>query len=75
VISETPTVSQLSQVNLASGRACLYSGCAGGIHIGIGLAIESCRRSIAALNAIGGDDPARVHLKSDLPRMKRRALL
>jgi cytochrome c biogenesis protein CcdA len=28
-----------------------------------------------ALNAIGGDDPARVHLKSDLPRMKRRAML
>ena len=28
-----------------------------------------------ALNAIGGDDPAKVHLKSDLPRMKRRAVL
>jgi hypothetical protein len=27
------------------------------------------------LNAIGGDNPARVHLKSDLPRLKQRAVL
>jgi len=27
------------------------------------------------LNAIGGDDPARGHLKTDLPRLKQRAVL
>jgi cytochrome c biogenesis protein CcdA len=75
VITETPTVSQLSQViSQAVAPAFILAALAAFISVLI-LRMNRVVDRSQALNAIGGDDPARVHLKSDLPRMKRRALL
>jgi cytochrome c biogenesis protein CcdA len=75
VISETPTVSQLSQViSQAVAPAFILGALAAFISVLI-LRMNRVVDRSQALNAIGGDDPARVHLKTDLPRMKRRALL
>jgi cytochrome c biogenesis protein CcdA len=75
VITETPTVSQLSQViSQAVAPAFILGALAAFISVLI-LRMNRVVDRSQTLNAIGGDDPARVHLKSDLPRMKRRALL
>jgi cytochrome c biogenesis protein CcdA len=75
VITETPTVSQLSQViSQAVAPAFILGALAAFISVLI-LRMNRVVDRSQALNAIGGDDPARVHLKSDLPRMKRRAML
>jgi hypothetical protein len=75
VITETPTVSQLSQViSQAVAPAFILGALAAFISVLI-LRMNRVVDRSQTLNAIGGDDPARVHLKSDLPRMKRRAAL
>jgi cytochrome c biogenesis protein CcdA len=75
VITETPTVSQLSQViSQAVAPAFILGALAAFISVLI-LRMNRVVDRSQTLNAIGGDDPARVHLKSDLPRMKRRAML
>jgi Protein of unknown function (DUF2721) len=75
VITETPTVSQLSQViSQAVAPAFILGALAAFISVLI-LRMNRVVDRSQMLNAIGGDDPARVHLKTDLPRMKRRAML
>jgi uncharacterized membrane protein YgcG len=75
VISETPSVSQLSQV---ISQAIAPAFLLGALAAFISLLILRMNRVVdrsQALNAIGGDDPARVHLKTDLPRLKQRSVL
>jgi uncharacterized membrane protein YgcG len=75
LITDTPSVSQLSQV---ISQAVAPAFILGALAAFISLLILRLNRVVdrsQALNAIGGDDPARVHLKSDLPRLKRRAVL
>lgn len=75
MITETPTVSQLSQViSQAVAPAFILGALAAFISVLV-LRLNRVVDRSQALNAIGGDDPAKVHLKSDLPRMKRRAVL
>jgi hypothetical protein len=72
---DTPSVSQLSQV---IAQAIAPAFILGALAAFISLLILRLNRVVdrsQALNAIGGDDPARVHLKSDLPRLKQRAVL
>jgi uncharacterized membrane protein YgcG len=75
LITDTPSVSQLSQV---ISQAVAPAFILGALAAFISLLILRLNRVVdrsQALNAIGGDNPARVHLKSDLPRLKRRAVL
>jgi hypothetical protein len=75
VIQDTPSVSQLSQV---ISQAIAPAFLLGALAAFISLLILRMNRVVdrsQTLNAIGGDDPARVHLKTDLPRLKQRALL
>jgi hypothetical protein len=75
VIAETPSVSQLSQViSQAVAPAFILGALAAFISVLI-LRMNRVVDRSQSLNSIGGDDPARVHLKTDLPRMKRRAVL
>jgi Protein of unknown function (DUF2721) len=75
VISETPSVSQLSQViSQAVAPAFILGALAGFISVLI-LRMNRVVDRSQILNAIGGDNPARVHLKTDLPRLKQRAVL
>ena len=75
MISETPSVSQLSQViSQAIAPAFLLGALAAFISVLI-LRMNRVVDRSQALNAIGGDDPARVHLKTDLPRLKQRSVL
>jgi hypothetical protein len=75
VISETPSVSQLSQV---ISQAVAPAFILGALAAFISLLILRMNRVVdrsQTLNAIGVDDPARVHLKTDLPRLRQRAVL
>jgi hypothetical protein len=75
VIPDTPSVSQLSQV---ISQAIAPAFILGALAAFISLLIVRMNRVVdrsQTLNAIGGDDPARVHLKTDLPRLKQRAVL
>jgi Protein of unknown function (DUF2721) len=75
VLHETPSVSQLSQViSQAVAPAFLLGALAAFISVLI-LRMNRVVDRSQALNAIGGDDPAGVHLKTDLPRMNRRSRL
>ena len=67
MITDTPSVSQLSQViSQAVAPAFILGALAAFISVLIGRLNRVVDRS-QALNAIGGDDPARVRLKADLP--------
>ena len=75
MIPDTPSVSQLSQV---IAQAIAPAFILGALAAFISLLILRMNRVVdrsQTLNAIGGDDPARVHLKTDLPRLKQRAVL
>jgi uncharacterized membrane protein YgcG len=75
VIPDTPSVSQLSQV---IAQAIAPAFILGALAAFISLLILRMNRVVdrsQTLNAIGGDEPARVHLKTDLPRLKQRAVL
>ena len=75
MITDTPSVSQLTQViSQAVAPAFILGALAALIAVLVARQNRVVDRS-QALNAIGGDDPAKVHLKSDLPRLKRRAAL
>ena len=72
---DTPSVSQLSQV---IAQAIAPAFILGALAAFISLLMLRLNRVVdrsQALNAIGGDDPARVHLKTDLPRLKQRSVL
>jgi hypothetical protein len=74
LISDTPSVSQLSQViSQAIAPAFILGALAAFISV-LTLRMNRVVDRSQALNAIG-TDPARAHLKADLPRMKRRAVL
>lgn len=75
MIPDTPSVSQLSQV---IAQAIAPAFILGALAAFISLLMLRLNRVVdrsQTLNAIGGDDPARVHLKTDLPRLKQRAVL
>jgi uncharacterized membrane protein YgcG len=75
VISDTPSVSQLSQV---ISQAIAPAFILGALAAFISLLILRMNRVVdrsQALNAIGSADVARAHLKSDLPRLKQRSVL
>ena len=75
MITETPSVSQLSQV---ISQAVAPAFLLGALAAFISLLILRMNRVIDRsqnLNAIGDADVARVRLKADLPRLKQRAAL
>jgi uncharacterized membrane protein YgcG len=75
VITETPSVSQLSQViSQAITPAFLLGALAAFISVLI-LRMNRVVDRSQALNAIESSDPARAHLKADLPRLKQRSIL
>jgi cytochrome c biogenesis protein CcdA len=75
LITETPTVTHLSQVIAqAVAPAFILGALAALISVLVARQNRVVDRS-QALNAIRDDDPARAHLKGDLPRLKRRAML
>jgi hypothetical protein len=70
-----PDVQQLSQVmSQATAPAFVLGAVAGFVSILLGR-ITAIVDRIRNLNEIGEDDTARVHLKSDIPRLRRRAKL
>jgi len=75
MITETPSVSQLSQV---ISQAIAPAFLLGALAAFISLLILRMNRVVdrsQSLNAIGDADAARAHLKGDLPRLKQRAAL
>lgn len=75
MITEAPTVTHLSQVIAqAVAPAFILGALAALISVLIARQNRVVDRS-QALNAIADGDPARAHLKADLPRLKRRAML
>jgi Protein of unknown function (DUF2721) len=75
VITETPSVSQLSQViSQAIAPAFILGALAAFISV-LTLRMNRVVDRSQALNAIDGTDATRARLKADLPRMKQRAVL
>jgi len=75
MLPETPSVAQLSQVIAqVTAPAFLLGAVAAFISVLISRMNRVIDRS-QALNAIGKDDNARGHLKSDIPRLMHRAAL
>jgi cytochrome c biogenesis protein CcdA len=75
VITETPSVTQLSQViTQAIAPAFLLGALAAFISV-LTLRMNRVVDRSQMLNAIDGTDAARAHLKTDLPRMRQRAVL
>jgi uncharacterized membrane protein YgcG len=75
VISDTPSVSQLSQViTQAVAPAFLLGALAGFISLLI-LRMNRVVDRSQTLNAISDTDAARAHLKADIPRLKQRSVL
>lgn len=75
MISETPSVSQLSQViSQAAAPAFLLGALAAFIAVLISRLNRIIDRTII-LNAIPDDDPVRSRLKADMPRLMRRAAM
>lgn len=75
MISDTPSVSQLSQViSQAVAPAFILGALAAFISV-LTLRMNRVVDRSQTLNAIGAADQARARLKEDLPRMKQRAVL
>jgi hypothetical protein len=75
VITETPSVTQLSQViTQAIAPAFLLGALAAFISV-LTLRMNRVVDRSQVLNAIDDSDMARAHLKGDLPRMRQRAIL
>jgi Protein of unknown function (DUF2721) len=75
MISETPSVSQLSQViSQAAAPAFLLGALAAFIAILIARLNRVIDRTIV-LNAISNDDAVKFRLKADLPRLMRRTVM
>jgi len=70
-----PNAQQLSQVrSQATAPAFVLGAVAGFVSIQLGRMTTVVDR-IRSLNEIADDDPSRAHLKSDIPRLQRRAKL
>ena len=75
MISETPSVSQLSQViSQAAAPAFLLGALAAFIAVLVSRLNRIIDRTIV-LNAIADDDTAKSRLKADIPRLMRRAAI
>ena len=75
MVPESPTVAHLSQViHDVTAPAFLLGALAGFISLLMARMNRVIDRS-QALNAIGDNDDVKGHLKSDIPRLKRRAAL
>ena len=75
MLSDTPSVTQLSQV---IGQVTAPAFLLGAVAAFTSVLISRMNRIIdrsQALNAIRDDDASKAHLKSDIPRLKRRAAL
>ena len=75
MFTDAPSVTQLSQV---IGQVTAPSFLLGAVAAFVSVLISRMNRVIdrsQTLNAIGDDDAARAHLKLDIPRLKRRAML
>jgi len=75
MLSDTPSITQLSQV---IGQVTAPAFLLGAVAAFISVLISRMNRIIdrsQALNAIRDDDASKAHLKSDIPRLKRRAAL
>lgn|SRR5262249_53676016 len=75
MIAETPSVTQLSQVITQVAAPAFLLGAVAAF---TSLLISRMNRIIdrsQALNAIADDETSRAHLKMDIPRLKRRAVL
>ena len=75
MLSDTPSITQLSQV---IGQVTAPAFLLGAVAAFISVLISRMNRIIdrsQALNAIKDDDASKAHLKSDIPRLKRRAAL
>jgi len=75
MLSDTPSVTQLSQV---IGQVTAPAFLLGAVAAFISVLISRMNRIIdrsQALNAIRDDHASKAHLKSDIPRLKRRAAL
>jgi cytochrome c biogenesis protein CcdA len=75
VITDTPSVSHLSQVIAQAVAPAFILGALAALMSVLVTRLNRVVDRSQALNAIGGDDPARARLKEDLPRLKRRAAL
>jgi Protein of unknown function (DUF2721) len=74
VISDTPSVSQLSQViTQAIAPAFLLGALAAFISVVI-LRMNRVVDRSQMLNAIAANDPTRAHLKADIPRLRQRSI-
>jgi hypothetical protein len=75
MVPDTPSVAQLSQViTQVTAPAFLLGAVAAFTSVVIGRMNRIIDRS-QVLNAIGDDEAGRAHLKADIPRLKRRAVL
>jgi uncharacterized membrane protein YgcG len=75
VISDTPSVGQLSQViTQAIAPAFLLGALAAFISVLI-LRMNRVVDRSQMLNAIAANDPTRAHLKADIPRLRQRSIL
>jgi Protein of unknown function (DUF2721) len=74
IMVETPTVTQLTQVITQVTRLRSCSGCCG-IHLGADARMNRMIDRSQALNAVGDDEAHRAYLRTDIPRLKRRAVL
>ena len=75
MLSDTPSITQLSQV---IGQVTAPAFLLGAVAAFTSVLISRMNRIIdrsQALNAIRDDDASKAHLKSDIPRLKRRAAL
>jgi hypothetical protein len=75
MLSDTPSITQLSQV---IGQVTAPAFLLGAVAAFISVLISRMNRIIdrsQSLNAIRDDDASKAHLKSDIPRLKRRAAL
>jgi hypothetical protein len=75
MLSDTPSITQLSQV---IGQVTAPAFLLGAVAAFISVLVSRMNRIIdrsQALNAIRDDDASKAHLKSDIPRLRRRAAL
>jgi hypothetical protein len=75
MLSDTPSVTQLSQV---IGQVTAPAFILGAVAAFTSVLISRMNRIIdrsQALNAIGDDDASKAHLKADIPRLKRREVI
>lgn len=75
MISETPSVSQLSQVTSQAVAPAFVRGAFAAFISVLTLRMNRVVDRSQTLNAIGAADQARARLKEDLPRVKQRAVL